>query len=320
MTVPTPMHLSSFSNGVLFGNTGEGGGAGNCFYDGCGTFFELQPSPTFCPSIDCPWRETILYRFTGGNDGSFPDSGFIADSAGNLYGEALGGGTGQQGVVYKFENSQGSWTENSLYSFVGGSDGAGPIGGLAMDATGSLYGTTDSGGSGSEGTVFKLALSGSNWVESTLHSFAGGYSVSGLIFDSSGNLYGNTEYGGCCFSGVAYELSPAGGGWNYTVLYNFGGEYGGPSSTLAMDSQGNLYGTTQGTGAYNKGTVFELSPSNGTWLYTDLHDFTGGSDGADAIGKLWIDSQGNIYGTAASGGLAGGCAGYGCGVVFEITR
>lgn len=305
-------------NGFVYGITSEGGGTGNCYYDGCGTVFRLRPSSPLC-GAGCWWTYSVLYRFTGGNDGAFPDSGFLADSTGSLYGETLGGGTYGNGAVYKLENSGGTWVENVIYSFTGESDGIGPIGGLTLDSEGNLYGTTDSGGAGNFGTVYELSLSGSSWTETTLHAFSGGYSVSGLIFDSHGNLYGNTEYGGCCFSGVVFELSPSGGGWSYTVLYDFSGEYEGPAASLVMDSQGNLYGTTVGTGLYNRGTVFKLSPSGDGWTYADLHDFTGGSDGAAPAGTLILDSRGNLYGTASAGGLANGCNGYGCGVVFEIT-
>jgi len=90
-----------------------------------------------------------------------------------------------------------------------------------------------------------------------------------------------------------------------------------------MDSAGNLYGTTQQEGAYNQGTVFKLTPSGGGWTYTDLHDFTGGSDGATPEGSLLVDSSGNVYGTTYAGGQTGArcdsAVSYQCGVLFEIT-
>lgn len=83
--------------------------------------------------------------------------------------------------------------------------------------------------------------------------------------------------------------------------------------TLVLDSAGNLYGTAYSDGRYGYGSVFELSPSSGGWIYTDLHDFTGGSDGANPAGSVAIDANGNLYGTTTAGGSD-------YGVVWEITR
>jgi uncharacterized repeat protein (TIGR03803 family) len=80
-----------------------------------------------------------------------------------------------------------------------------------------------------------------------------------------------------------------------------------------MDTAGNLYGTTVEDGTYGEGTVFELTPSGNSWIYTDLHDFTGGSDGADPFGGVILGANGNLYGTTEDGGANGD------GVVFEIT-
>jgi uncharacterized repeat protein (TIGR03803 family) len=84
-----------------------------------------------------------------------------------------------------------------------------------------------------------------------------------------------------------------------------------------MDSAGNLYGTTVCDGANDLGSVFKLTPSSGTWTYTDLHDFSG-SDGANPYSNLAFDSSGNLYGTTITGGTGSACTG-GCGVVFEVT-
>ena len=83
--------------------------------------------------------------------------------------------------------------------------------------------------------------------------------------------------------------------------------------SLVMDASGNLYGTTRQDGLYPSGSVFKLSRSNGSWTYTSLHDFTGGSDGAYPNG-VTLDANGNLYGTAQSGGAYGSY-----GVVWEIT-
>jgi uncharacterized repeat protein (TIGR03803 family) len=80
-----------------------------------------------------------------------------------------------------------------------------------------------------------------------------------------------------------------------------------------MDAAGNLYGTTVASGAYGRGSVFKLTPSNGTWIYSDVYDFTGGADGSLPVGNVILDQYGNLYGTTTQGGA------YNYGVVFEIT-
>jgi len=137
----------------------------------------------------------------------------------------------------------------------------------------------------------------------------------GLIFDRSGNLYGSTTTYGSGGGGTAFELVPSSGNWTFSLLYSFG-EYinsGGPYGSLTMDAADNLYGTTLEDGAYGYGSVFKLTPSSGSWTYTSLHDFTGGSDGGYPWGNVVFDMNGNIYSTTWLGGT------HGAGVVFEIT-
>jgi uncharacterized repeat protein (TIGR03803 family) len=181
-----------------------------------------------------------------------------------------------------------------------------------------LYSTTKLGGASDGGTVFRLTYSGSGWTKSVLHSFQwdsdGALAYGAVISDQSGNLYGTTASGGSGGGGTAFMLSPSDGGWTPTVLYSFAGSnLQGSHAGLAMDSAGNLYGTTYGDGAYGVGSVFKLTPSNGGWTYTSLHDFTGGDDGGTPEGGVTLDANGNLYGTANIGGA------YSFGVVWEIT-
>src|SRR5271165_3369404 len=166
---------------------------------------------------------------------------------------------------------------------------------------------------------YALRSSGSGWTENILLSLQGGaygeLPYGGVIFDQAGNLYGTTSYA----SGTAFQLTPSNGGWIPTLIYTFGRNgLGGPLENLVRDQAGNLYGTTLAAGAYNFGNVFKLAPSNGAWTYTDLYDFTGGSDGAYPLG-LVFDPNGNMYGIAAGGGNGSGCYLGGCGVIWEIT-
>ena len=167
----------------------------------------------------------------------------------------------------------------------------------------------------------KLTSSGSGWTENTPYGFQGGSDgklpgVWGLIFDTSGNLYGTTVWGGAGGGGTVFQLIPSAGSWTFNLLYSLSGSNGGGpwNGPLIMDSAGNLYGTTaKGKSSYGFGNVFELSPSNGGWTYTSLHQFTGGSDGKDPYGGVVLDAGGNLYGTTGGGGA------YGYGVVWEIT-
>lgn len=317
-------------DGTLYGTTTGGGGTGCGFGLGCGTVFNLKPPPSRCASVLCPWTETVLYRFNGPPDSGGPTSTVTLDAAGNLYGTA-GYGAAGAGVVYELTPSaDGAWTETILYSFLGDNDGSGPQGGVVFDQEGNLYGTTRYGGSHNGGTIFQLTPSGGGWSKNLLWSFAdglGGYAPrAGLVLDISGNVYGATTQGGeKGLSGAAFEFVSSSG--SLIELYSFQGsddcyQYHqwncfGPYDGLVMDPAGNLYGATWSAGPYAWGSVFKLTPTNGGWVYTDLHDFTGGSDGALANGNLVLDASGNLYGTTAHGGSAPGTNGEG--VIFQIT-
>ena len=307
-------------DGTLYGTT-VAGGEERCNYSGwpgCGTVFHLRPSPVAPQSLEAPWNQTVLYRFTGGYDGAAPQGDVTFDRSGNIYGTTnYGGKSFGLGVVYELTASEGGWTQTVLYSPQSYAEGAYFYGGVVFSRTGDLYGVFSGGGPYGYGGAYKLSPSGSSWAEQTIYGFTGasdGYGSVGLILDSSGNLYGTTEYGGSGGGGTVFELSPANDGWNFNTLYSFSGGAGnGPWDKLVMDDAGNLYGTTAGAGGYGNGSVFKLTPSNGSWTYTSLHDFTGGSDGALPISNVAFDANGNLYGTASIGGA------YGDGVVWEIA-
>jgi len=308
-------------NGSLYGTTRQGGI--NCNGNGCGTVFNLQPPARTCQTTACPWLKTTLYAFT---TDAGPVAGVTFDPAGNLYGTAPYGGA-QFGFVYKLSQARGGWTESVVYNFQGGEDGSNPVGAVLFDRAGNLYSQTRYGGLGA-GEVYQLTPAGGNWTKNTIFSFPGGAEGGGpdsdLILDAAGNLYGDTGWLSLSGNpGTVFQLTPSGGNWSYSLLYGFppGPQGAGYVSSLVMDGAGNLYGTTSAGGVFNAdcpdgcGTVFELTPSAGGWLYTDLHDFTGGSDGALPFSNVVLDASGNLYGTTDYGG-SGGC---GCGVVWEIT-
>jgi uncharacterized repeat protein (TIGR03803 family) len=193
-------------SGALYGTT-TGGGVANL-----GTVFKLTPPPL----AGGAWTASVLHSFTG-NDGVFPKGDLIADVSGALYGTTFAGGAGGNGTVFKLTPptmTDGAWSESVLYSFTfAGTDGAFPDAGPLADASGALYGTTESGGVANRGTVFKLApptITGGAWTESVLHSFVGSDGanpVGGLIADASGALFGTTENGGDADSGTVFKLT-----------------------------------------------------------------------------------------------------------------
>lgn len=290
-------------DGTLYGTTTIGG-IPSCdppYNQGCGTIFNLRPPAAACQAALCPWTETVLYRFTGINDGGGPQGDLVFDQQGNLYGSA--------GNIYELSPGSGGWTLSVLTS-----DVYSP--GLIFDKAGNLYGAYPD-----PGAIFQLMPSSPGWVLNFLYKLNendDGYNLTGLIFDQAGNLYGGAANGGPHNGGTVFEFSPSNGGWSFNLLYAFTGDgFGGPFlGTLLMDPAGNLYGATDLEGMHNVGSVFELTPSNGGWTYTDLHDFHGlGSDGCYPNNGLVRDANGNLYGSTD----ACGSGNPGNGVLFEIT-
>jgi len=308
--------------GDLYGTTASGGAYG------FGTAFKLTPPTT----QGSPWTETVLYSFKAGSDGNLPGSGLIFSKAGALYGTTQYGGTGPCtaggttgcGTVFQLTPPAkgGAWTETILHSFTGTSplgvaDGSFTDAGLALDSTGSLYGTTYSGGVYGGGSVFKLtppATKGSPWTEILLLSFpygaSGGSPYAGLVLNKTGSLFGTSSLGGTNNFGTIFELTPPatqGGAWTETILYNFTGlsDGGYPHSALLFDTKGKLYGTTTAINSTQMGLVLKLSPpakKGGAWTETVLWSFTGGNDGDNPNSTLVMNTAGTFYGTTSYGG------------------
>jgi uncharacterized repeat protein (TIGR03803 family) len=162
--------------------------------------------------LDTTGKLTVLYTFTGGNDGGIPSSGLIRDGAGNLYGTTVSGGAYQFGAIFKVSPTG---KETVVHNFTGESDGAYPWGGVIRDSSGNLYGTTNIGGSttsncgGGCGVVYKLDTLGNLTV---LHDFTdgsdGAYPYAGLVRDTPGNLYGTASFGGSGGQGTVFEVTP----------------------------------------------------------------------------------------------------------------
>jgi len=270
------------SKGNLYGTTTNFGSSG------LGVVFKVNPKGI----------ETVLHAF-GYADGASPYSNLIQDTAGNLYGTTAAGGASGAGTVFKITPGK---KESVLYSFTGGTDGETPMGGLVRDGSGNLYGTTETGGSGGLGNVFKLSKAGKLTV---LHSFTGSDGanpyLTALLLGSKGNLYGVTQFGGASNLGVIYRVTTKG---KFKVLHQFaGGTEDGcdPMGIPVMDKSGNLYGTTEACGSSSYGTIWELTAQG---VETVLHNFIA-TDGALPYAGVVMDGEGNLYGDTWVGGASG---------------
>jgi uncharacterized repeat protein (TIGR03803 family) len=215
------------SGGILYGTTYNGGTT----YDG--TVFKLTPPA----AGHTTWTEKVLYTFTGGSDGAKP-TGSLVLYKNNLYGTANYGansacnyGIAGCGTIFELSPPSvagGTWTETTLYSFAGGTDGANPEWSVLFDKQGNLYTSSGSGGNTGCGNVgcgavIKLAppaSGGSAWTETTLYDFTGrgdgGGNPSGLVIGEFNRMYGTTYVGGdptCSYygnsgCGVVFKIVP----------------------------------------------------------------------------------------------------------------
>jgi uncharacterized repeat protein (TIGR03803 family) len=314
-------YLVQDSAGKFYGTTTYGGYYGypcaRYSMDGCGVVFQL----TRPAKMGDGWTETVLYKFTGGTDGSIPVSGVVRDKEGDLYGVTAYGGTVGAGALFKLQppKKQGdAWTESVLYSFA---VGAGPASGVVLDRTGKLYGESVDG-------VFQMSPPTAKrgvWIENVLYTFKdwsdGAEPAGGVTFDNAGNIYGTTVEGGVNSYGTVFQLTPPGtkgGAWTKTVLHSFpaGTSDGwGPVSGVILDKVGNVYGTTENGGKLNDGTIFKVkrpAAPGVAWIETVLHSFDR-TDGWVPAGGLIFDGLGNLDGTTAGGGK------WNWGTAFELV-
>jgi uncharacterized repeat protein (TIGR03803 family) len=300
-----PYTLLADKKGGFLGTASVGGQTGN------GIVFDLKQKTS-------GWKVSPRYNFAD-TDGE-PGWG-VTRFNGSLYTNALYAGVmgGSCGSALQLNPSAapGSRGYQSVLMHTYVKDQVGcPTGNLVLDASGNVYGVTQSGGANGWGSIFELSNAGGNWTETILYSFQsgsdGGAPYSAPVFDESGNLYGTATARGSQGCGTVYELSPGKSGWTYTVLYTFaGGNDGGqPTAGLVFDKAGNLYGAAESYGANGGGTVFELSPSQNGWSFDLLASLPG--SGGPVI-SLTLDGAHTIYGTSFFG-----TSGYGA--VFRLKQ
>ena len=301
-------NLVADSAGNLYGATQSGGA-----YD-AGIIFELSPG------TKGEWTETVLHHFDyPSGDGGYPMAGLVFDAAGNLYGTGSSGGLNGTGVIFELSPQSGDWNYKVIYSFgpYPGSDGVAPNSALLIDKLGNIYGTTFEGGVDSGcfegcGTVFELSPADKGWSEQVIHAFSpnssDGELPAGVVFGLGAALYGTTQNGGgSANAGVLYRLkySKSTNTWNETILHTFtsaANDAGFPEAPL-LYRRGILYGTSEGGGLNDHGTVFETTYSKTSdWSTTVLYSFgTSYGDVFSPQASVVMD-HGSLYGTATYGG------------------
>jgi uncharacterized repeat protein (TIGR03803 family) len=298
-------------SGTLWGTTSAGGGSANCT-GGCGTVFTINPATGV---------ETVIYAFQGGTDGANPFSSLI-NVGGTLYGVTYQGGANAYGTVFSVNPTTGA--ERIVYSFQGGNnDGAGPIGSL-LNVGGTLWGTTQFGGSAGLGTVF--ALNPKTGYEIAAHEFQGGFDGAfpyTSLINVGGTLMTTTEYGGGPQScdgfgcGTVYIVYPKNPG-NDGAIALFGSPNAAFPTGNVINVSGTLYGTSTNGGASGNGTVFSVALANSAEKV--VYSFQGGKDGTwPGPGVLKVGSL--LYGVTFSGGGSANCTepAAGCGTLFSLN-
>jgi hypothetical protein len=272
-----------------------------------------------------PWQFALLYQFTGQSDGGYPLSPVFLDNKGAVYGATQEGGLHGKGCNQQFgcgaifqlvppSQPGGTWTEHTLYEFTGASDGGNPST-VIMDNTGTIYGTTTSGGTFNSscpsgcGVVFKLTPNNGAWSYSVIYSFSGSpdnIPYGNLVLGPNGVLFGLVKRGYLGGGGAAIFLlaPPKGtGSWTLRDIYVTSGQ-SYPVTNLTIGPNAILCGDIYGDQDLDYGYVFQLVPPSqpgGQWTYTTLVDFNkvGPSQNPEGVlvssGVLYVSLSGGTY-------------------------
>lgn len=273
--------LAINASGTLFGTT-PGGGA----YGG-GTAWDYTAAGKF----------VVTHNFGNGGDGAAPMQGPVL-LGGALYNATGEGAIGGSGNIYRL--SPGG-TYSVLYEFQSMGDGHCPFSGVASGPGGTLFGTTVGVGFGGNpnGSVWRFTpATGIHTLYVFQNGADGEWPHQAPVADGQGNLFGSSAIqNGAAYAGALWEI-PAGG--SFTILHAMNAATDGfaPNSPLLLNRDGLLYGTTSSGGAAGYGTVFSLSRKG---VFTVIHSFTAGADGAQPTGNLVRDATGSIYGGTAYG-------------------
>jgi len=338
-----------------------------CLLTGCGGGSGVLPSAplahTLSPqvgarlSVDRRRSDTYaqVAAFEGGRDGNLPDGQPASDGHGGYFGVTQFGGTGCAyansgcGTVYHVVPSGSGFIKQIVYRFLGGSDGNQPVGAVAVDAAGNVYGATMYGGSSvchnagapGCGIIFRLSQSAGGYRETIIYRFTGNASgaqpVDGVTMDASGNVYASASAGSLTTGAVVVKVQPTGaGGYKEQTIYTFPAittswKQGLEPRRLVIATNGTIYGVADGGGnaaeataafritpkmtiSSGCGTAFSLTPtSSGTYVHRTMYTFAATSS-RDACGPLQlVYGSGILYGIAEHGGA------YGNGAIFSLS-
>jgi uncharacterized repeat protein (TIGR03803 family) len=279
------------ADGALYGTTSQGGLGGG------GTVFRVEEDGSGFATI---------HAFAG-PDGARSAAGLLKGADGALYGTTLDGGPHNLGTVFRLNEDGSAFA--TVHSFAG-TNGSLPNTSLIKGGDDALYGTTVSGGTGGNGTVFKVSENGTGFL--SLHSFAGpdgAQPYSALVRGSDGSLYGTTYVGGASNRGTLFKINEDGSG--FVTIHSLDGDGAHPVAGLLEGDGGALYGTTTLGGASNYGVVFRIERDGSG--FASIHSFDA-TNGAAPFAGLMKGGDGALYGTTSQGGSSGN------GVIYKIEE
>lgn len=183
-------------------------------------------------------------------------------------------------------------------------------GSFFLNDDGYFYGMTHFGGTFNDGTIFKMSADGKViMLKQFNYSVDGAYPDGQLIKGADGYLYGLTSAGGANGYGTIFKIS-SGGDFNVIKNFAFTADGSNPHGSLVLAKDGNFYGITYGGGSNGVGTIFKLTSAG---VYSVIHNMTSATDGGTSYAGLTQGSDGNLYGTAYSGGKNN------YGTIFKVT-
>jgi uncharacterized repeat protein (TIGR03803 family) len=301
--------LVSDAAGSLWGATSSGSGTGG------GTVYKLNPANAALT--------TVLVFAIASSDNSRPTGSLVNDGAGSFWGTTSQAGLSLLGSVFKVNATTAALSTPVLFTGTGGSArGALPLAGLANDGLGFLWGTASDGGTGNNGTVFKVNIA--TGALTIVADFTGNTGAAlgdnpacQLLNDGAGNMWGTTRQGGVNNAGTVFRINRATGA--FTTVVQFTGTSGAargssPWAGLSSDGAGNVWGTTNQGGASGFGTVFKINRLSG--VLTTVIEFTGLTGairGSNPRSSLTLDGAGNFWGMTNAGGTAD------LGTVFRVS-
>lgn len=290
------------ADGSLYGTTVYGGDAGT------GSVYKLTPDGVFARLHSFQATDA-----TGANvAGAYPQAGVIFGNDGALYGATVYGGLNGTGTIFRLDLSAAAPALTTIHTFSSvdadgeNAGGAEPYAALVLGLDGNFYGSTHAGGSGGNGTIFRITPGGqlntlhefSAYQESTINS-DGAHPLYRLAMDAFGSLYGAVENGGAYGAGTIFRVTPQG---SFVTLHSFGGteSEGREPSTVTVGPDGALYGTTESSGSatQGRGSIFRYSGSDGLQTLYAYSGFAGDGYRAYKRSALVAGSDGHFYGTA----------------------